>query len=147
LLAGGIIPDVEPKTTDNKKRCTYEGIGGDVNYITLYVDAFENCEILINDAKDAKKVEEINPNAIITAETDPTIIVPQGERCFFLQASRTLIEDDKLILIAVEISRLFKAVDSTTTTTTSTTVVLPEVGKPTLPGQNTVPTTIAPPVG
>lgn len=144
LLAGGIIPDVDPKTTDDKKRCTYEDIGGEVNYITLYVDDVSQCPTLIAAVKDPIKLPEVSPTAIFSDEMDPTIYVSQGTRCFFVQGSKTIIDKQSLTAIAKSVTDLFVAVDSTTTTTTQATVVLPEVSITTLPGQNTAPTTTVP---
>ena len=145
LLAGGIISDVDAKTSDGKKRCTYEDIGGQVNYLTLYVDVASQCEVLISSAKERIALPEVGPTAVYTEVLDPTIIVSQASRCYFVQGSKTLVSKENLIAIAKSITELFTAVDSSTTTTTQTTIVLPEVSGTTLPGQNTAaPTTTAP---
>lgn len=143
LLAGGIIPDVAPKTTENRKRCTYEDIGGEVNYITLYVDAAGQCDVLISDAKEKEEVPEVGKNAIYTEVLDPTVIVPQESRCFFVQGSKTLVSKKAVLAIAKSVTELLVAVDSSTTTTTQTTIVLPEATVSTLPGQNTAVITTA----
>lgn len=143
LLAGGIISDVEPKTTENRKRCTYEDIGGEVNYITLYVDAASQCEVLIENANGKEAVLEVGKNAIYTHELDPTVIVAQASRCFFVQGSKTLVSKKQILAIAKSITELLVAVDASTTTTTQTTIVLPEATISTLPGQNTTVITTA----
>ena len=140
LLAGGIIPDVDAKTSDDKKRCTYEDIGGEVNYVTLYVDAAEQCEILLSSTKKKSALPEVSAQAVYSDETDPTIIVTQGTRCFFVQGAKTLVTKTTLTAMAKAITDLFVAVDASTTTTTQTTVVLPEAVT-TLPGVNTAPST------
>lgn len=141
LAAGGIVPDVEPKTSADRKRCTYEDIGDQVNYITLYVDVASQCEVLISSAKERSSLTEVGPAAFYTEVLDPTIIVSQDARCYFVQGSKTLVTKANLVAIAKSITELFVAVDSSTTTTTQTTVVLPEVSGTTLPGQNTAPQT------
>lgn len=144
LAAGNIVPDVEPKTTDNRKRCTFEDIGGEVNYITLYVDNVAQCDTLFADATSKVAVPEVSPSAIYTDKTDPTIIVSLGERCFFLQGSKALVSKAQLTAIAKAVTELFVAVDSSTTTTTIATLVLPEATVGT-PGVNTAPSTTVPP--
>jgi len=139
LMAGGIIPDVDPKTSDDKRRCTYQDIGGNVNYITLYVDTLDKCDVLIQGLNDPKEANDVAEGAKFFDETDPTIVVPQGNRCFFVQGSKTILNRTSLTQIAIAVADLFKAVDSSTTTTTSSTVVLPET-QLTLPGQNTATT-------
>jgi hypothetical protein len=140
LLVGGIVPDVEPRRSDDLKRCEYRDIGGEVNYITLYVDDRDTCAIWLSDAQNKEGIPEISSLAVFVEDIDPTVIVPQGDRCFFLQGSKTLITKVNLIKIAKEISLLLKAVDTSTTTTVPLTVVLPETSI-VLPGQNTAPTT------
>lgn len=136
LLAGGIIPDVEPKASDDKKRCEFRDIGGSVNYITLYVDERKICPIWLEDVKSKKPVPEINDEAFFFDDIDPTIVVPQDSRCFFVQGSKTLVTRETLTAIAKSISDLLIAVDTSTTTTTQTTVVLPE-DTSVIPGVNT----------
>ncbi len=145
LAAGGIVPDVEPKRSNDLKRCTFEDIGGSVNYITLYVDVRERCQIWLDDAQESEPLKTVAPLAVYVEELDPTIIVPLGDRCFFLQGSKTIINKSSLTDIAVYIADLFTAIDATTTTTTTTTIVLPE-DTTVIPGVNratTVPTTQA----
>jgi len=145
LLAGGIIADVEPIRSKDLRRCTYEDIGGEVNYLTLYIDEAKQCDTLVQAAKDTSLLPEVSKGAVYTEELDPTIFVKQDARCFFVQGSKTLVDKDSLIAITIAITDLFIAVDSSTTTTTPATVVLPEEAPSTLlPGQNTAPTTMAP---
>lgn len=142
LQAGGIIPDVDAKTSDDKKRCTYEDIGGEVGYITLYVDTPAQCDTLIAAATNKIALPEVSPSAVYYDELDPTIIVSQADRCFWVQGAKTLIGKAALTAIAKYVNDLFVQVDTSTTTTTQTTVVLPEAPT-TLPGQNTAPSTSA----
>jgi len=141
LLAGGLIADVDPKISADKRRCTYEDIGGEVNYITLYIDEAKQCDTLVAAAKNTSILPQVAKGAVYTEELDPTIFVKQDSRCFFVQGSKTLIDKDALIAITIAITDLFVAVDSSTTTTTPTTIVLPEATPTTLPGQNTAPST------
>lgn len=141
LLAGGIIADVDPKTTDDRKRCTFEDIGGEVNYITLYVDVVSQCDTLFANALDKEALPEVSPGAIYSEEMDPTVIVSQGTRCFFVQGAKTIVTKESLTNIAKEVTNLFAAVDSSTTTTTQATVILPETSLSPIPGQNTAATT------
>jgi hypothetical protein len=147
LALGGIVPDVDAKTSDGHKRCTYEDIGHQINYITLYVDAVSQCDILLQATPDAKPLPGVADAAYYSDASDPTIIVAQGTRCFFIQGAKTLVTKESLSKIATGVVQLFIAVDSSTTTTTQSTVVLPE-SSVTLPGQNVATTTTtAPPTG
>ncbi|MFN8016123.1 MAG: hypothetical protein U0R17_05920 [Acidimicrobiia bacterium] len=136
LLAGGIVADVEPKITKDKKRCTYSNIGKEINYITLYVDSPAQCAVLFDSQKNKVAIPDVAKNAIYSDETDPTIIVSQTDRCFFVQGSKTIVDKTSLSAIAKTIVDLFVAVDSSTTTTTPTTAVGPPSSTQ-LPGQNT----------
>ncbi len=144
LKAGGIVPDVDAVTSPDKKRCTYEDIGGEVGYITLYIDTPAQCDTLIAAAKHKVALPEVSPNAIFYDELDPTIIVSQTDRCFWLQGAKTFITKEQLVAIAKYVTNLFVQVDASTTTTTQATVVLPEATVSTLPGQNTAAPTTAP---
>lgn len=142
LLAGGIIADVEPKSENNLRRCTFLDIGGSINYITLFVDNRKICEVLIEDFTESEPLKIVAPEAIYSEEPDPTIIVPQGDRCFFLQGSNTIVTKVTLTEIAKNIAELFLDIDATTTTVPPETVVVPE-DTSVVPGVNRAPSSLA----
>ena len=138
LAAALIVPDVNAVPSKDLKRCTYSGLNGGINYLTLFLGKSAQCDILKDDAKDPRNIPKISPGAFYFEVIDPTIIVKMPDRCFFVQGSKTLVNETKLTDMAIAIYGLFKSVDSTTITTTipldpnaTTSTVL-------LPGQNTI---------
>ena len=41
LAAAGIIPDKNPTASKDLKRCTYEGLNGGINYLTLFFNVLQ----------------------------------------------------------------------------------------------------------
>lgn len=138
LASSGIITDKPAVSTENTKRCTYSDISGGINYLTLFLGKSVQCDVLKNEAKNPKNIVDISPGAFYFENIDPTIIVKMADRCFFVQGSKTLIDEVGLTNMAKSVFALFTAADATTTTTTL--LVDPNVTTSTilLPGQNTV---------
>ena len=138
LAAAAIVPDKTAVASKDLMRCTYSDISSGINYLTLFLGKTAQCDVLKGSAINPKNVAEISPDAYYFEVIDPTIIVKMKDRCYFIQGSKTLIEEAGLKLMAKAVFALFTSVDATTTTTTvvvdpnatTTTTVL-------LPGQNT----------
>lgn len=147
LATAAIVPDKTAVPSKDLMRCTYNDISGGINYLTLFLGKTTQCDVLKEGAVNPKNVSEISPDAYYFEVIDPTIIVKMKDRCYFIQGSKTLIEEAGLKLMAMAVFDLFTSVDATTTTTTI--VVDPNVTTTTilLPGQNTTvitePTTVA----
>ena len=132
------MPDKTAVASKDLMRCTYSDISSGINYLTLFLGKTAQCDVLKESAVNPKNVAEISPDAYYFEVIDPTIIVKMKDRCYFIQGSKTLIEEAGLRLMAKAVFALFTSVDATTTTTTTiaidpnatTTTVL-------LPGQNT----------
>lgn len=136
LATGGIIPDVNGVSSDRLKRCTYKDIGGNINFITLYLDVAAQCPTIINGQRTKSPLPEVSASAIYSDDIDPTIIVTSGTRCFFVQGSKTLINKTQLTDIAKAVTALLVAVDTSTTTAPPPTGVT-STPNATLPGSNT----------
>jgi hypothetical protein len=138
LATGSIISNKPAVASEDLKRCTYEDINEGINYLTLFLGKPAQCDVLKNDAVDPKSISSISPDAYFFEVIDPTIIVKMKDRCFFIQGSKTLIDEVSLTNIATAIFSLFTSVDSTTTTTTIPIDPNSTTTTNVIPGQNTV---------
>lgn len=138
LATAGIVPDKTPTASKDLYRCTYNDISGGINYLTLFLGKATQCDVLKDNAVDPKNISDISPDAYYFEVIDPTIIVKMQDRCYFIQGSKTLIDEGGLELMAKAVFELFTSVDATTTTT-SAPIIDPNASSTTalLPGQNT----------